>query len=202
MSALAVLPWLAFLLLITLAEISTMGGVWWRPEPCRCLISHFLFCFGLLMIRGAIPSSTLLHSSRWSSSLIFYGGYYLVWLSLQVPCSERQYCESNVGTGAYICAPRGRCFRGTALGRLILCTKTLNYTAALVVLCRRASEPTRPVPALCWRPLLAVGWDLPFLLIGVLRLVFGQPLRTYNYACVFTALVGSPVEWLLGRRCA
>ena len=22
--------------------ISTMGGVWWRPEPCRCLISHLL----------------------------------------------------------------------------------------------------------------------------------------------------------------
>ena len=43
-SALAVLPWLAFLLLITLAEISTMGGVWWRPEPCRCLFSHFWFC--------------------------------------------------------------------------------------------------------------------------------------------------------------
>ena len=21
-----------------------MGGVWWRPEPCRCLSRHFLFC--------------------------------------------------------------------------------------------------------------------------------------------------------------
>ena len=42
---------LGFLLLITLAEISTMGGVWWRPEPCRCLIRHcfpatsLVFCF-------------------------------------------------------------------------------------------------------------------------------------------------------------
>jgi hypothetical protein len=45
LSALAVLPWLAFLLLITLAEISTMGGVWWRPEPCRCLISLFFVPF-------------------------------------------------------------------------------------------------------------------------------------------------------------
>ena len=34
-----------FGLVLGLAEISTMGGVWWRPEPCRCLISHFQFVF-------------------------------------------------------------------------------------------------------------------------------------------------------------
>ena len=33
-----------------LAEISTMGGVWWRPEPCRCLFSHFLGVDDLLAL--------------------------------------------------------------------------------------------------------------------------------------------------------
>ena len=52
LSALAVLLWLAFLLLITLAEISTMGGVWWRPEPCRCL--SILSAFSLLFSSRAL----------------------------------------------------------------------------------------------------------------------------------------------------
>ena len=36
-----------------------MGGVWWRPEPCRCLISHFLSC-----LDASVPASSSLHVAR------------------------------------------------------------------------------------------------------------------------------------------
>jgi hypothetical protein len=50
-----------------IAMISTMGGVWWRPEPCRCLISHLLGLDDLLFFSLSIFDVAQMESSEFAT---------------------------------------------------------------------------------------------------------------------------------------
>ena len=46
--------------MISLVVLLTMGGVWWRPEPCRCLSIPFLSC-----LDASVPAPSSLHVAEW-----------------------------------------------------------------------------------------------------------------------------------------